>query len=260
MVGDTLFSPCPHLRLLDAMEQLKIQYRKQDKKLDSVVIDWLYEFIKPNWNCIDIGANIGIISLHISKCTNGKILAIEPELANYEILQKHIASNKASNIQCLRLAISSSVGVSYMYVNRKNFGDNRCWVNKNTTEGREVFKKTEKVKTTTLDVLASDSDTKFDFVKMDIQGMEWKALDGMGKFMDINPQARFLIEFWPWGIKGCGGSVEKFCNSIDRYFTNISVVNGSKIKSSCGIKITTKFLKRIPCKRKLHCDLLLEPR
>ena len=44
-----------------------------------------------------------------------------------------------------------------------------------------------------------------DFIKLDIQGAEGVALEGMKKMLARNPKIVILMEFWPMGIRECGG-------------------------------------------------------
>ena len=58
---------------------------------------------------IDIGAHIGLYTLIASTCvgSNGKVLAIEPELCNFEILRRNIMINKLRNVHALNYAVFS---------------------------------------------------------------------------------------------------------------------------------------------------------
>lgn len=53
---------------------------------------------------VDLGSNIGLSVLHFkSKYPNARIIAVEPERGNYELLQKNVAPYK--NVYCLNNAI-----------------------------------------------------------------------------------------------------------------------------------------------------------
>ena len=54
----------------------------------------------------------------------------------------------------------------------------------------------------TLDRDLGRLERRIDLVKMDIQGAEPLALDGMARILAEQPPRRMLIEFWPHGIVG----------------------------------------------------------
>jgi predicted DNA-binding protein YlxM (UPF0122 family) len=49
-----------------------------------------------------------------------------------------------------------------------------------------------------------DNILKFDLVKIDVQGWELAVFKGMEKRLELNPTARILFEFWPYGMKLAG--------------------------------------------------------
>jgi hypothetical protein len=47
---------------------------------------------------------------------------------------------------------------------------------------------------------------RVDFIKMDLQGYELHALRGAGRVLADNPQAKLLVEVWPYGLKQAGAN------------------------------------------------------
>ena len=58
---------------------------------------------------LDIGANIGLHSIILSKC-GFEVRAYEPDPQHFEILQKNLALNNCSNVQTFHTAVSSKAG------------------------------------------------------------------------------------------------------------------------------------------------------
>jgi methyltransferase FkbM-like protein len=51
-------------------------------------------------------------------------------------------------------------------------------------------------------------------IKMDIQGSEALALQGMRKIIQRTPKIKLLCEYWPWGIRATGESPESFLEEL----------------------------------------------
>jgi FkbM family methyltransferase len=68
---------------------------------------YLEEIVKPGYNCIDIGANLGYYSTFLSKlCTpNGKVYAIEPVPLFRKILERNLKRNKCDNVEVFPFAL-----------------------------------------------------------------------------------------------------------------------------------------------------------
>src|SRR2546422_9875468 len=64
------------------------------------------------------------------------------------------------------------------------------------------------------DVLAKLAVKRTDVVKMDIQGAEALALQGMRRTLTENAEIRLMIEYWPWGIAQAGGEPRSVLRAI----------------------------------------------
>ena len=42
------------------------------------------------------------------------------------------------------------------------------------------------------------------FIKMDVQGWEWEALQGMQRTLERSPELVIFFEFWPAGLRRAG--------------------------------------------------------
>jgi len=59
---------------------------------------------------VDCGANIGATAVHFALSFPGtKIVAVEPEISNFELMQKNVAG---LDVKCVRAAISSTRGMA----------------------------------------------------------------------------------------------------------------------------------------------------
>ena len=196
---------------------------------------------------VDVGAHIGYYSLLASRIVGnkGKVYAIEPDNKNYSLLKKNIKANKYKNIQIIKKAISEKSGRINFYTNDSNTGDNRTYMNNNKSH-------ISIIQSATLDSLFPN--LKIDFIKMDIQGSELKALLGMKKILKENKKIKLLIEFWPDGLSQNNGSFEKLLTLFDKYSFELFFVDDRKTTSP---KTNTKEITKLVNSNKLYDTNLL---
>lgn len=79
--------------------------------LDELIIFSFYWTNRQRYQrVLDIGANIGLHSIILSKC-GFDIRAYEPDPQHFEILQRNLALNQCSNVQAFNVAVSSKKGI-----------------------------------------------------------------------------------------------------------------------------------------------------
>lgn len=123
---------------------------------------------------IDAGANIGFASIYFSLFfPNIKVIAVEPDPKNFELLTENLKLNGVENNICLRAAVWKTD--SYLEINN-DFRDGKAWsVRVNETD------KVTQLKGITLDGLLDRSgEEQIDLFKMDIEGSEGVVLENMG--------------------------------------------------------------------------------
>jgi FkbM family methyltransferase len=154
-----------------AMEDIIIIKSLLDKLLESNEVITFY----------DVGANIGTYALAIAKMYSTKvhIRAFEAQRNVYNMLCGNIAINGITNVFCHHSAVSNvdndKIEIKLPdYGSANNFGGIELIEAKYSDNQTVVKTHTETVSTITIDSF----DEKVDFIKMDIEGMEDKALLG----------------------------------------------------------------------------------
>lgn len=121
---------------------------------------------------IDLGANLGEITLYFSKhCPDARILAVEPSSENAAILRLNLASQlfDTGNVTVLNEAVSDKPGEVEISI---GLGTQNSIVFAGTRAAKRV-KQTERVKSDTLSsVLDRFGFQSVDFLKIDIEGAE----------------------------------------------------------------------------------------
>lgn len=151
--------------------------------------------IRPGDTVIDIGAHIGLYTLAAAEAVGptGRVIALEPMSANFELLSSNVASNGYSDRVVLhRIAVSDSEGQARLNLSDLNSGDNSL-----TTGSGAV----EIVPTVTLDALLG-ADARINVMKMDIQGGEPAALAGAHRSLAANDDVVLFTELSPSHLPG----------------------------------------------------------
>jgi FkbM family methyltransferase len=125
--------------------------------------------LKENANFYDIGVLDGFNSdIFIQKYNYGEILMIEPMPSSYNaLLQKYSKNDRIKITQC---AVSNNTGEAEFYINIED-PSQASLINSSTANKI-------KIRLETIDQLYEKSKIKPDFIKMDIEGAEIKALMG----------------------------------------------------------------------------------
>src|SRR6266567_666768 len=149
---------------------------------------------------VDAGANIGIYSEFLSRCVGptGIVHSFEPAPENFKRLRA--ATRKLSNVRLSQAAVGEHSGNSQLYLSSKLNVDHRAYMDE-----KDSPRHTVPIEMVALDDYFKPSQ-RVDLIKMDIQGYELQALRGANRVLADNPNAKLLLEFWPYGLKQAGGN------------------------------------------------------
>jgi FkbM family methyltransferase len=164
--------------------------------------------MKPGMHVADIGAHAGYFTRLYSKLVGptGMVYAFEPDPENHALLQLNTRTLK--NVRIFPLAISNQVGAVDFFETENNTGCHSL-----IPAGFRPNKIT--VQATTLDALTkSGTLPKIDFLKMDIEGAEPIALQGMKETIAANPKLGMIIEFCPGNLTDSGTDPTGFIEEL----------------------------------------------
>ena len=144
----------------------------------------LFKILRPDFNVIDVGANIGLLSLTFaSRCPQGIIYSFEPDSETFQKLYQNVNLNSFNNIKLFRQAIGARKTTGKLYkLYASNPGANRILQDKPA-----VSVPSELVEIDTLDQYDQlGYFSGVDLIKIDVEGFELFVLEG----------ARDLINRW----------------------------------------------------------------
>jgi FkbM family methyltransferase len=146
---------------------------------------------------VDIGAHIGLYTIISSKRvgTNGKVVAIEADPGNFEMLNRNIKLNQLTNVIPLNYAVYSKETKIKLYLPSGESGFTKYntimsdWVN---TKDKFV-----EVNANTLDYLLQSKGIKqeeVNWIKIDVEGAEFEVLKGAHNVLSKSKDIALLME------------------------------------------------------------------
>ncbi len=159
-------------------EPQEIEIVKQEVKLGDTVLD--------------IGANIGYYTLIFAKLVgeHGKVFAFEPDPNKFALLKKNVEMNGYTNVVLVPKAVSNENKIAKLYLCKQNQAMHRVYnsVFCNDSINIELLK---------LDDYFQQYSDNISFIKIDIEGNEYAAIEGMLNLLHKNRKVKLLTEFSP---------------------------------------------------------------
>ncbi|QGJ69500.1 Hypothetical protein PBC10988_11820 [Planctomycetales bacterium 10988] len=144
----------------------------------------------PGDTVLDIGAFIGRHTLRYAQIVGpqGIVIAVEPFVENFQLLQTNVRLNSFSNILCAQVAMSDRNGMGQLHYEQE--------ASVATLEPSENSQLPQvPVITYTVDTLCRDYGIQeVDFIKIDVEGSELQVLEGAEKMLKRSSKLRLMIE------------------------------------------------------------------
>ncbi len=238
------------------MNHIDINLGSELNVLESIV----KKYLTPNAISLDIGANIGTMSVALSRFTpEGKIFSFEPSLINYNFLNKNLSENKCHNCKTYQLAVGEG-GRGMLQFHDTTFGAGShvvsdhhmisSMVKSDVNKPKKFFlsffekilkrklrkniaensikenseRKSIDVNQVSIDDWARENNIEnLDFVKIDVEGFEYEVITGMKKSIKKFDPVVF-IEFNSW-------TTIAFRNMNPRFLLDFLISNFSYVYS-----------------------------
>ena len=144
---------------------------------------------------VDIGAHMGRYTIISSKRVgaNGKVVAIEANPSNFEMLNRNIKLNQLTNIISLNNAVYSKETKIKLYLPGEELG--HTTYNTVMSDRAKNEDKFVEVNANTLDYLLQLNEiTDVNWVKIDVEGAEFEVLKGASNVLSKSKDIALLIE------------------------------------------------------------------
>ncbi|MFQ5718401.1 MAG: FkbM family methyltransferase [Acidobacteriota bacterium] len=164
---------------------------------------------------MDIGANVGIYSLHLSRAVGdrGKVFAVEPDPGNLALLRRNLDANQCRNVEIWPYALGRRAGTVALYQVEDHRGNMSVADLQGTKRSVSVEMKTGR------ELLAARSVTPR-LVKMDVEGSEPDVFEGLGFCPEV-----MLFEFVPGQIEAVGHDPLSFLERLANLGYELESVN-----------------------------------
>jgi len=143
-------------------------------------------------------------------------------------------------------AVSNKSGAAKFYLNKS-------YDTRSQLESSDISDNSIDVKTISLDEFCEKNNIKPDFIKMDIEGSEPKAFQGMKKIILSNPEIKIVSEFNQKAINDVGSSPEEFFNllvELELEFKEIDEKNPGKLNAVSKEEMMRILVSNLFCYRK----------
>jgi FkbM family methyltransferase len=181
---------------------------------DADTLSIIEALVEPGDVVIDIGANVGLITLLLSRLVGdtGRVLAFEASPIHFRSLERNINLQRVGNCfpQCIALADSDGECVHYTTHSSGSL------VSDFSEFGFECVG-TTKVRTKRLDdVLSTDERSRISFVKLDVDGNEMAVLRGASQTLQES-KPNLLVEVSERTQAKAGSSARMLLNCLSEF-------------------------------------------
>lgn len=167
--------------------------------------------LRPGARVADVGAYIGHYALVAARGVGpgGSVTAFEPSPDAFELLERNILNNGYALVSARRLAVGRRAGP-------RRF----CLLDHPTRNSFHPHPSTRQVGSRVVECVTLDEcleGAALDLVKMDIEGGEWDALQGMRETLLRSRPLTLFMEFHPSCLTACGadpGDVLRFLTEL----------------------------------------------
>ena len=172
------------------------------RSYDPRIVAVLSRCVKPGMAVVDIGANIGYLTMRLASLvgTSGRVVAVEPNPENIKLLEASRRVNGFDQVLVIQTAAGRQTGLLVLNVS---------YSNGTTTElpsDLDAIFASRPVPCFALDAILP-RDRRFDVIKIDTEGAELNALIGLSETIDRDRPV-IVSEFSPGmlqGISVCSG-------------------------------------------------------
>lgn len=181
----------PSYLLRDEKDEIS-DHLRQTGQWEDALIARAKTYLRPDSNCLDIGANLGVWTVELSRATSGIVYAFEPQLEVFLQLCGNLFLNKCNNVKPMQCALGgpSELGKKVTMFTPDIHNNGFTYIS-DTPPTSELAA----VNIMTLDSLSLP---RIDFIKLDVEGYEEAVLRGGEQLLK---SCRPVIFFESWTFK-----------------------------------------------------------
>jgi FkbM family methyltransferase len=177
---------------------------------EKVDFELVAAFLKPGMRVLDIGANIGAYSILADKSigAEGYCWGFEPSPESYRRMLKNLELNACRRVRPMQVALSDQTDTFLELKSDPGFGDAYRYL----SATRAGDGQGELVPVTTLDSFAQQNGiANLDFIKVDVEGGEFRIFRGAQQILSASPNVVIMFESDPEWCERAG------CQPMDSF-------------------------------------------
>lgn len=210
--------------------------------------------LRPGAVVMDVGAHLGYYTLLASKLvgTAGKVYAFEPDPVHFAWLKRNVEANLCENVDLMQIAVGREHGKVRFFSQPTSSGGS-LYRTRPTALTREID-----VEVISLDeFVRARNCQRVDLVKLDVEGGEAAALEGMREVVQHNPGLRCIVEFELRGMKAAGVRPIDLVETIKRL--GFDQIRALIDQDPCGLRLPEGLPRLVRmARRELYVNLLCE--
>jgi FkbM family methyltransferase len=167
-------------------------------------------FIKPDGIVLDVGANIGVHTVHFADLARfGKVISFEPARSTFAFLLRNV--EHLVNVIPLNVALSDSAGLQPFFV-----AADSAFSGLKDTKRKAILHQESIACFRGDDILSAlfAENQRIDLIKIDVEGLEMQVLRGMREFIVAHKPVIFCEIFGGEQSNPDPGSTVQFCVSL----------------------------------------------
>lgn len=169
---------------------------------ERTAIDAFIRLLPTGGTVVDVGANIGVLSLLAAKAVGprGTVVAFEPIRQNRELAASNAARNGIANVRMVDKAVGDTEGQLTLYRSDSDCGTHSARPSSGTSERVEVVRLDGWVSREGLTSIAA--------LKIDVEGFDGFVLDGARRSV-LAWRPVILVEYVPRQLAACGDDPDR---------------------------------------------------
>ena len=232
---------------LDEQDSLRLSTRGY---YEPAVLEIIKRELKEGDVLVEIGAHLGYYTLILSKLVGpaGKIYAFEPDPNNFTLLKKNLEVNQIKNVVLERKAVSNRNGKMLFYPGKER-----------STHGSLIKGEYACGNPIEVDGLRLDDypfKEKINLIKMDIEGEEFRALEGMRSLILKTKPLKMISEFSPAFLKEQGINPKNFITELEKVGFHLQIINEEKttLEAFNADEFLTGYIPKLKVAYNLLCE------
>lgn len=184
------------------------------------VTELFEQALKKGMTVVDGGANVGYYTLLAARSVgaSGRVYAFEPQSDNYALLVRNVELNGYTNVVPVKKALGARTETAALYL--RDSGTHSLYA----TAPASV--PSESVDVVTLDeFLEGKGWPDVDLVKLDLQGSEPAAIDGMLRLIERSPNLRVVLQLERGLLARAGADASAFLQRLQSLGFDVAVLD-----------------------------------